>query len=70
MLPGIGAGVTTGPVTVPLVLAMGLGFGNSVNGVGRFRHSFNGLHRANPECAGNRRLGAVAGPQGKAADAE
>ncbi|MBC8282619.1 MAG: DUF1538 domain-containing protein, partial [Nitrospinae bacterium] len=25
------AGVTTGPVTVPLVLAMGLGFGNAVN---------------------------------------
>ena len=24
------AGVTTGPVTVPLVLAMGLGFGNAV----------------------------------------
>ena len=25
------AGVTTGPVTVPLVLAMGLGFGNAVS---------------------------------------
>ncbi len=25
------AGVTTGPVTVPLVLAMGLGFSNSLN---------------------------------------
>jgi hypothetical protein len=25
------AGVTTGPVTVPLVLAMGLGFGNATN---------------------------------------
>jgi hypothetical protein len=24
------AGVTTGPITVPLVLAMGLGFGNAV----------------------------------------
>ncbi|KMP11956.1 hypothetical protein UZ36_02645 [Candidatus Nitromaritima sp. SCGC AAA799-C22] len=30
------AGVTTGPVTVPLVLAMGLGFGNSVNAVEGF----------------------------------
>ena len=28
------AGVTTGPVTVPLVLAMGLGFGSAVGGVG------------------------------------
>lgn len=30
------AGVTTGPVTVPLVLAMGLGFGNSVNALEGF----------------------------------
>lgn len=30
------AGVTTGPVTVPLVLAMGLGFGNSLNVVEGF----------------------------------
>ncbi len=30
------AGVTTGPVTVPLVLAMGLGFGNAVNSVEGF----------------------------------
>ncbi|HIJ22289.1 MAG: DUF1538 domain-containing protein [Gammaproteobacteria bacterium] len=30
------AGVTTGPVTVPLVLAMGLGFGNAVNAVDGF----------------------------------
>jgi hypothetical protein len=30
------AGVTTGPVTVPLVLAMGLGFGNAVNAVEGF----------------------------------
>jgi hypothetical protein len=30
------AGVTTGPVTVPLVLAMGLGFGNSVNAIEGF----------------------------------
>ena len=30
------AGVTTGPVTVPLVLAMGLGFGNAVEAVEGF----------------------------------
>ena len=30
------AGVTTGPVTVPLVLAMGLGFGSAVNAVEGF----------------------------------
>lgn len=30
------AGVTTGPVTVPLVLAMGLGFGNSVEAIEGF----------------------------------
>jgi hypothetical protein len=30
------AGVTTGPVTVPLVLAMGLGFGGAVNAVEGF----------------------------------
>lgn len=30
------AGVTTGPVTVPLVLAMGLGFGSAVNAVDGF----------------------------------
>jgi hypothetical protein len=30
------AGVTTGPVTVPLVLAMGLGFGNAVQAVEGF----------------------------------
>ena len=30
------AGVTTGPVTVPLVLAMGLGFGNSMDAVEGF----------------------------------
>ncbi len=30
------AGVTTGPVTVPLVLAMGLGFGNAVGAVDGF----------------------------------
>ncbi|MBT3196208.1 MAG: DUF1538 domain-containing protein [Gammaproteobacteria bacterium] len=30
------AGVTTGPVTVPLVLAMGLGFGNAVDAVDGF----------------------------------
>jgi hypothetical protein len=30
------AGVTTGPVTVPLVLAMGLGFGNVTNAVEGF----------------------------------
>ncbi len=30
------AGVTTGPVTVPLVLAMGLGFGNAVNAIDGF----------------------------------
>jgi len=30
------AGVTTGPITVPLVLAMGLGFGNAVNAVDGF----------------------------------
>ena len=30
------AGVTTGPITVPLVLAMGLGFGNAVNSVEGF----------------------------------
>lgn len=30
------AGVTTGPVTVPLVLAMGLGFGNAVNAMDGF----------------------------------
>lgn len=30
------AGVTTGPVTVPLVLAMGLGFGNAVNAIEGF----------------------------------
>ena len=30
------AGVTTGPVTVPLVLAMGLGFGGAVGAVDGF----------------------------------
>ena len=30
------AGVTTGPVTVPLVLAMGLGFGSAVKAVEGF----------------------------------
>ena len=30
------AGVTTGPVTVPLVLAMGLGFGNALGSVEGF----------------------------------
>ena len=30
------AGVTTGPITVPLVLAMGLGFGNAVQSVEGF----------------------------------
>ena len=30
------AGVTTGPVTVPLVLAMGLGFGNAMNAIEGF----------------------------------
>ncbi|MFQ5677823.1 MAG: DUF1538 domain-containing protein, partial [bacterium] len=30
------AGVTTGPITVPLVLAMGLGFGNAVNAIEGF----------------------------------
>lgn len=30
------AGVTTGPITVPLVLAMGLGFGNATHGVEGF----------------------------------
>jgi hypothetical protein len=30
------AGVTTGPVTVPLVLAMGLGFGNATQAVEGF----------------------------------
>jgi hypothetical protein len=30
------AGVTTGPVTVPLVLAMGLGFGNAMDAVEGF----------------------------------
>ena len=30
------AGVTTGPVTVPLVLAMGLGFGNTLGSVEGF----------------------------------
>ena len=30
------AGVTTGPITVPLVLAMGLGFGNAVGAVEGF----------------------------------
>ena len=30
------AGVTTGPVTVPLVLAMGLGFGGAVHAVEGF----------------------------------
>ena len=30
------AGVTTGPVTVPLVLAMGLGFGNAVGALDGF----------------------------------
>jgi len=30
------AGVTTGPVTVPLVLAMGLGFGNTMNAIEGF----------------------------------
>ena len=30
------AGVTTGPVTVPLVLSMGLGFGNAVDAVEGF----------------------------------
>ena len=30
------AGVTTGPITVPLVLAMGLGFGNAPHAVEGF----------------------------------
>ena len=30
------AGVTTGPVTVPLVLAMGLGFGDAVGAIEGF----------------------------------
>ena len=30
------AGVTTGPVTVPLVLAMGLGFGNAMGSIEGF----------------------------------
>jgi len=30
------AGVTTGPITVPLVLAMGLGFGNATNAIDGF----------------------------------
>ena len=30
------AGVTTGPVTVPLVLAMGLGLGNAVSAIEGF----------------------------------
>jgi hypothetical protein len=30
------AGVTTGPITVPLVLAMGIGFGNATNAVEGF----------------------------------
>ena len=30
------AGVTTGPITVPLVLAMGLGLGNATNAVEGF----------------------------------
>ena len=30
------AGVTTGPVTVPLVLAMGLGFGNATDAIEGF----------------------------------
>ena len=30
------AGVTTGPITVPLVLAMGIGFGNAVNALEGF----------------------------------
>ncbi len=30
------AGVTTGPITVPLVLAMGLGFGNATGAVEGF----------------------------------
>lgn len=30
------AGVTTGPITVPLVLAMGLGFGNAINAIEGF----------------------------------
>ncbi|MDH4361771.1 MAG: DUF1538 domain-containing protein, partial [Nitrospirota bacterium] len=30
------AGVTTGPITVPLVLAMGLGFGNATHAVEGF----------------------------------
>ena len=30
------AGVTTGPITVPLVLAMGLGFGNAVGAIEGF----------------------------------
>ena len=32
----VSAGVTTGPITVPLVLAMGLGFGNAVEAVEGF----------------------------------
>ena len=30
------AGVTTGPITVPLVLAMGLGFGNALGAIEGF----------------------------------
>jgi hypothetical protein len=32
----VSAGVTTGPVTVPLVLAMGLGLGNAVSAIDGF----------------------------------
>ncbi len=30
------AGVTTGPITVPLVLAVGLGFGNAIGAIDGF----------------------------------
>ena len=47
------AGVTTGPVTVPLVLAMGLGLGNAVSATEGFGIFVNGKYMSNTSCTFN-----------------
>ena len=44
------AGVTTGPVTVPLVLAMGLGFSNATQAVEGFGYPMSGISRPHYLC--------------------
>ena len=45
------AGVTTGPVTVPLVLAMGLGLGNAVSAVEGFGDSLTRKYLPDSGCS-------------------